>query len=175
MVSITWKPKDMKKQHNFFCVACEYNERITSNLAHKMKGMDHEFLLASRRKCLKLWNQATLRKFTLKSNNLNPLNQQELIGLIETMMNKFLNCFFRLAGSTSEDKAMIEEIRQDWLNVLDSNLPELQIFQDFLTKLFEDQPANHYHSLNVNKTNLSSRYREVTGQLLLYKQQHQQS
>ena len=39
------------------------------------------------------------------------------------MMNKFLNCFFRLAASTNEDKAMIEEIRQDWLNVLDSNLP----------------------------------------------------
>jgi len=51
------------------------------------------------------------------------LNQQELTGLIETMMNKFLNCFFRLAGSSSEDKAMIEEVRQNWLSVLDANLP----------------------------------------------------
>jgi hypothetical protein len=125
----------------FYCVACEYNERITSYIKDKMKGMDHDFLLANRRKCLKLWNQLTIRKFTHKSSrspNLDnllsasgahnlqiqqPLTQQELNALIETMINKFLPCFFRLLTSTSEDKAMIEEIRQDWLNVLDSNLP----------------------------------------------------
>jgi hypothetical protein len=55
----------------FFCVACEYNERITTNLTHKMKGMDHEFLLENRRRCLRLWNQASLKKVTLKTNNLN--------------------------------------------------------------------------------------------------------
>jgi hypothetical protein len=172
----------------FFCVTCEYNERLTANLQHKMKGMDHEFLLLNRRKCLKLWNQATLKKFTLKTNTFNagssdpnvesqqqeqPLSQQELTNLIETMINKFLNCFFRLAGSTIEDKTMIEEIRQEWLNVLDSNLPELQIFQDFLTKLFEDPIVNHYHSLSVNKTNLANRFREVTSAILLNKQQQQ--
>ena len=113
-------------------------------MANKMKGMDHEFLLGNRRKCLKAWNQTTIRKFTQKNATpkdntahslntnaiyspttapLQPLNQQELTSLIETMINKFLNCFFRLAGSTAEDKAMIEEIRQDWLTVLDSNLP----------------------------------------------------
>jgi hypothetical protein len=36
-----------------------------------MKGMDHDFLLENRRKCLRLWNQATLRKFSQKNNNLN--------------------------------------------------------------------------------------------------------
>ena len=107
----------------FFCVACEYNERITNNLTLKMKGMDHEFLLANRRKCLKLWNQSTIKKLTQKSTNTTQLSQQELTNLIETMIAKFLPCFFRLAGSTKEDKEMIEEIRQDWLNVLDSNLP----------------------------------------------------
>lgn len=107
----------------FFCVACEYNERITNNLAVKMKGMDHEFLLANRRKCLKLWNQSTIKKLTQTSTNTAQLSQQELTNLIETMIAKFLPCFFRLAGSTKEDKEMIEEIRQDWLNVLDSNLP----------------------------------------------------
>lgn len=30
-----------------------------------------------------------------------------------------------------------------------------------MTKLFEDSYANHYHSLNVNKTNLSARYKDV--------------
>ena len=30
-----------------------------------------------------------------------------------------------------------------------------------MTKLFEDAPANHYHSLNVNKTNLQLRYKEA--------------
>lgn len=137
----------------FFCVACEYNERITSYLKEKMKGMDHEFLLANRRKCLKLWNHMAIKKFThkgsssssssasasasarttanidaLSSNVQNlqlqqPLTQQELNSLIETMISKFLPCFFRLLTSTSEDKAMIDEIRQEWLNVLDSNLP----------------------------------------------------
>jgi hypothetical protein len=122
----------------FFCVACEYNERITQNLTNKMRGMDHDFLMASRRKCLKMWNQSTIRKFTNRGNssghnethnlanllgNNQQLNQQELTTLIETMISKFLPCLFRLAGSTSEDKAMIEEIRKDWLAVLDSNLP----------------------------------------------------
>jgi hypothetical protein len=107
-----------------------------------MKGMDHEFLVANRRKCLKLWNQLAIRKFTSQSSrsnislfasplgaidhpllNIQPCNQQELTALIENMINKFLPCFFRLAASTNEDKAMIEEIRQDWLNLLDSNLP----------------------------------------------------
>lgn len=36
------------------------------------------------------------------------------------------------------------------------------MFQDFMTKLFEDPVGNHYHSLNVNKTNLLTRYRDVT-------------
>lgn len=36
-----------------------------------MKGMDHEFLLENRRRCLRLWNQASLKKVTLKTNNLN--------------------------------------------------------------------------------------------------------
>jgi hypothetical protein len=113
----------------FYCVACEYNERITSNLKDKMKGMDHEFLLTCRRKCLKMWNQVSIRKFSLKNTggglaaNMQALTQQELNALIENMINKFLPCFFRLAGSTKEDKDVIEEIRQDWLMVLDSNLP----------------------------------------------------
>lgn len=118
----------------FYCVACEYNERITSYTNNKMKGMDHEFLLANRRKCLKMWNHSTIRKFTNKNmrlmSDMDPvpagqvqLNQQELNALIETMINKFLPCFFRLSTSTLDDKNMVEEIRQDWLNVLDSNLP----------------------------------------------------
>lgn len=120
----------------FFCVACEYNERIISSLNLKMKGMHHNFLLENRRKCLKIWNETTIRKFTLKNSRvsnssnfdetgarLQQLNQQDLNSLIETMINKFLPCFFRLFNSTNEDKAMIEVIRQDWLNVLDSNLP----------------------------------------------------
>lgn len=128
----------------FFCVACEYNERITSNLTCLMKGMDHDFLLINRRKCLKLWNQSVIGKFT--QNNLNRtaamgvldnlgqqnrvLNQQEMTALMELMISKFLPCFFRLLNqnSTVEDKAMIDEIRQDWLGVLDSNLPGNCIF-----------------------------------------------
>lgn len=159
----------------FFCVACEYNERITSNLNNKMKGMDHDFLLLNRRKCLKLWNQSVIRKFSRSTvnypmNTMNthvqqaqPLNQQEMTGLIELMISKFLPCFFRLGNPNSsvEDKAMIDEIRQDWLGVLDSNLPELQVFHDFMAKLFEDQFVNHFHSLNVNKTMLIVRYKEA--------------
>ena len=119
----------------FFCVACEYNERITGNLTCLTKGMDHEFLLSNRRKCLKLWNQSVIGKFTQTtmprsvSDNLGQqnrvLNQQEMTALMELMISKFLPCFFRLLNqnSTVEDRAMIDEIRQDWLGVLDSNLP----------------------------------------------------
>ena len=186
--------KRFEEAATFFCVACEYNERITLNLSNMMKGMDHEFLLASRRKCLKLWNKSVIRRFAHTAaaplNQLEAaeqtLTQQEMTALIELMISKFLPCFFRLANpnSTAEDKAMIDEIRQDWLGVLDLNLPgncflprqtdheikfnnqliqlkELQVFHDFMAKLFEDQFVNHFHSLNVNKTNLMNRYREA--------------
>jgi hypothetical protein len=45
-------------------------------------------------------------------------------------MSKFLPCFFRLSSpnSSPEDKAMIDEIRQDWLSALDSSLPGLFVF-----------------------------------------------
>lgn len=153
----------------FFCVACEYNERITANLSLRMKGMDHDFLLATRRRCLKQWNQYVLKRFTNSSlvptatnDPIQPVTQQDLTVLIETMITKFLPCFFRLATSTPEDKTMLDEIRQDWLNTLDSNLPELPVFRDFMAKLFDDPFANHFHSLNVNKTNLLTRYKEIT-------------
>lgn len=138
----------------FYCVACEYNERITSYLKDKWKGMDHEFLVANRRKCLKLWNQVSIRKFaqnqlhgmasasstspsvSLSSSSSSsasaagvnrlssvPLSQHELNALFEIMINKFLPCFFRLMNSTNEDKTLVDEIRQEWLSVLDSNLP----------------------------------------------------
>lgn len=182
----------------FYCVACEYNERITSYLKDKMKGMDHEFLLANRRKCLKMWNQSAIKKFTFRTTrttdldtlNLNlsqtstqvqQLTQQELVNLIETMINKFLPCFFRLATSTSEDKAMLAELRQNWLDSLESNLTGfkingriwgrkkiknifskgVEIFQEFMEKIWEEPTVNHFHSLNVNKTNLSNRYKEM--------------
>ena len=108
---------DSKK---FFCVACEYNERITAQLTNRLRGMDHELLLASRRKCLKMWNQSTICKFT--SREPTP-TQQELAALIDTMITRFLPCFFRLATSTSDDRATLDEIRQSWLSILDSNLP----------------------------------------------------
>lgn len=132
----------LEEAATFYCVACEYNERITSYLKDKWKGMDHEFLLANRRKCLRFWNQASIRKFA--QNQLHggmaagsssssvgsaqlaaavPLTQHELNALLETMIQKFLPCFFRLANSTNEDKSLIEEVRQEWLNVLDSTLP----------------------------------------------------
>lgn len=149
----------------FFCVACEYNERITASLSLRMKGMDHEFLLATRRRCLKLWNQTVLKRFTTQTittaTETQTLSQQDLTVLIETMISKFLPCFFRLATSTPEDKAMLDEIRKDWLATLDSNLPELTVFHDFMAKLFDDQISNHFHSLNVNKTNLLIRYKEI--------------
>ena len=125
----------------FFCVSCEYNERITNNLAQRMKGMDHEFLVLNRRKCLKVWSQFVIRKIgkssasgseiatsgsdLIQEQQQQQLNQQDLTALIEIMMSKFLPCFFRLGNANSgvEDKALIDEIRQDWLSVLDSNLP----------------------------------------------------
>jgi hypothetical protein len=59
-----------------------------------------------------------------------PLSQMEMTALIELMMSKFLPCFFRLSSpnSSPEDKAMIDEIRQDWLSALDSSLPGLFVF-----------------------------------------------
>ncbi len=42
---------------------------------------------------------------------------------------------------------------------------ELQVFHDFMAKLFEDQIVNHFHSLNVNKTMLTSRYKEAVQML----------
>ena len=67
----------------FFCVAVEYNERITSNLENKMKGMDQEFLLASRRKCLKLWNQFVIRRFS--TNNEQVVAANNMLPIMELM------------------------------------------------------------------------------------------
>ena len=36
-----------------------------------------------------------------------------------------------------------------------------QSLHDLMTKLFEEPSSNHYHSLNVNKTNLVKRYTEA--------------
>ena len=123
----------------FFCVTCEYNERITNTLVNKFKGMDHEYLLLNRRKCLTLWNKYSLSRFTQKMDTstrsstssayavspseVQQLNQQELNNLIEVMSNRFLPCFFRLASSSKEDRELIEEVQQSWLSILDSNLP----------------------------------------------------
>jgi hypothetical protein len=38
----------------FFCVSCEFNERVTGNLRNRTRGMDHDFLIRIRRKCLKV-------------------------------------------------------------------------------------------------------------------------
>jgi hypothetical protein len=99
----------------FYCVSCEFNERITLHLKQRMKGMDHDLLVKMRRRCLKLWNQSIMKR-VIKAD-LSEINRQ-----IDLMMNKFIPCLNRLATSTNEDKLFIEEIRQDWLGVLDSNL-----------------------------------------------------
>jgi hypothetical protein len=126
----------------FLCVGCEFNERVTSYLNNKMRGMHHELLVLTRRQCIKQWSQSTIKKIIrLSSNNYNnrlnatssatagsisssssikSLNEQEINSLIENMTTKFLPCFFRLTNSTQEDKSLVDEIRQDWLNVLDS-------------------------------------------------------
>ena len=106
---------------------------------NKMKGMDHDVLLLNRRKSLKLWNQSIVRKITNSSQVSDDgggsvpesIIQQELTALFETMISKFLPCFFRLASSSAEDKAMIDEIRQDWLSVIDSNLPGNKMIFNF--------------------------------------------
>jgi hypothetical protein len=48
--------------------------------------------------------------------------QSDQTKLIDLMIGKYLPCFYRLALSTKEDRAFIEEIRQDWLNILDGSL-----------------------------------------------------
>lgn len=99
----------------FYCVSCEFNERITLQLKQRMRGMDHDILVQMRRKCLKLWNQSIMKRVVNTDTN-------EIIRQIDLMTNKFIPCLNRLATSTSEDKLFVEEIRQDWLGVLDSNL-----------------------------------------------------
>jgi hypothetical protein len=127
----------LEEAAQFFCVTCEYNERITNALANKFKGMDNEYLLLNRRKCLSLWNKYSVSRFVQMldqmsrsstsadaySNEAQLYNQQELSNLIEVMSNRFLPCFFRLISSSKEDREMIDEVRQSWLNILDSNLP----------------------------------------------------
>ena len=94
-----------------------------------------------------MWNQSIIKKIT-NFRNINPesirgangrlntttsptpLNNLDIDTfetadrqrLMEIMIHKFLPCFNRLANSTNEDKEMIEEIRQDWLSILDNNL-----------------------------------------------------
>jgi hypothetical protein len=99
--------------------------------------MDNEYLLLNRRKCLSLWNKYSVSRFVQMldqmsrsstsadaySNEAQLYNQQELSNLIEVMSNRFLPCFFRLISSSKEDREMIDEVRQSWLNILDSNLP----------------------------------------------------
>lgn len=161
----------------FYCVACEYNERLTGMLEARMRGMDHEYLLANRRKCIKLWSQSVIKRlFKRVAPKVNPaspaanspaksiivFNEEEMSSQIDILVNKFLPCFYRLTNSTADDRRLIDEIRQDWLGILDNNPPELpQAYHLFLTKLLEDPVNNHYHSLNVNKTDLSTRYKET--------------
>ncbi|CAF4360841.1 unnamed protein product, partial [Adineta steineri] len=92
----------------YFCVACEYNLRLSKQCTLPMKAMDSSLLFKARRLCFERWNDVVLHRFKTDPNY-----------RLDTMTHQFLPCLMQLKLSSDDDQAYIKEIQRVWCLLLD--------------------------------------------------------
>ncbi|CAF0892278.1 unnamed protein product, partial [Didymodactylos carnosus] len=139
----------------YFCVACEYNLRLSKNCTLPMRAMDSCLLFKVRRLCFERWNAVVIDRF-----------KNDLDYRLDTMTHQFLPCLMQLKLSSDDDQSYISEIQRLWCLLLDRIEPQrLTLLEEFLQRLLEQPIGQHYHSVSINKNNLFERYEEAVHHL----------
>lgn len=141
----------------YFCVACEYNIRLSARGSLPMRAMDSSLLFRTRRLCFDKWNENVLNRFKTDSNY-----------QLDTMTHKFVPCLMQLKLSSEEDQLYIGEIQRIWCFALDNIEPteRSKSLELFLQRLFEQPIGQHFHSVSINKNQLIERYEETVRELI---------
>ncbi|CAF3727151.1 unnamed protein product [Rotaria sp. Silwood1] len=141
----------------YFCVACEYNLRLSKQCMLPMRAMDSYLLFKTRRLCFEKWNDVVLNHFkTIPDYRL------------DIMIHQFLPCLMQLKLSSEDDQAYITEIQRIWCLLLDKLEPNEHsiLLEEFLQRLLEQPVGQHYHSVSINKHQLIERYEETVRDLI---------
>ncbi|CAF3719635.1 unnamed protein product [Rotaria sordida] len=141
----------------YFCVACEYNLRLSKQCMLPMRAMDSYLLFKTRRLCFEKWNDVVLNRFkTIPDYRL------------DIMIHQFLPCLMQLKLSSEDDQAYITEIQRIWCLLLDKLEPNEHsiVLEEFLQRLLEQPVGQHYHSVSINKHQLIERYEETVRDLI---------
>ncbi|UJR30705.1 hypothetical protein I4U23_018225 [Adineta vaga] len=150
-----------QNKHNeanmYFCVACEFNLRLSRRGARPMKAMDNWLLLKTRRLCFQQWNDDILHRFKTDSNY-----------HLDSMTHQFLPCLIQLKVSSEDDQNFVAGIEKVWYSLLDIVLPSTRLIslQAFLERLRAQPISQHGHSLSVDKQHLIERYQETVRDLI---------
>ncbi|CAF3297407.1 unnamed protein product [Rotaria socialis] len=136
----------------YFCVACEYNLRLSKQNLLPMRAMDNHVLFKTRRLCFEKWNDLVLNRFkTIPDYRL------------DIMIHQFLPCLMQLKLSSDDDRVYISEIQRIWCLLLDKleHNEHSILLEEFLQRLLEQPVGQHYHSVSINKHQLLERYEET--------------
>ncbi|CAF3325058.1 unnamed protein product [Rotaria socialis] len=141
----------------YFCVACEYNLRLSKQCTLPMRAMDSCLLFKARRLCFERWNDVVINRFKTDPDY-----------RLDTMTHQFLPCLMQLKLSSEEDQAYISEIQRVWCLLLDKLEPTERSLslEEFLQRLLEQPIGQHYHSVSINKHQLVERYDEAVRDLI---------
>ncbi|CAF3634590.1 unnamed protein product [Rotaria sordida] len=141
----------------YFCVACEYNLRLSKQCTLPMRAMDSCLLFKARRLCFERWNDVVINRFKTDPEY-----------RLDTMTHQFLPCLMQLKLSSEEDQAYITEIQRIWCLLLDKLEPTERSLslEEFLQRLLEQPIGQHYHSVSINKHQLVERYEEAVRDLI---------
>jgi hypothetical protein len=141
----------------YFCVACEYNLRLSKQCTLPMRAMDSCLLFKARRLCFERWNDVVINRFKTDPDY-----------RLDTMTHQFLPCLMQLKLSSEEDQAYITEIQRIWCLLLDKLEPTERSLslEEFLQRLLEQPIGQHYHSVSINKHQLVERYDEAVRDLI---------
>ncbi|CAF4151954.1 unnamed protein product, partial [Adineta steineri] len=141
----------------YFCVACEYNLRLSKQCTLPMRAMDSCLLFKARRLCFERWNDVVINRFKTDPDY-----------RLDTMTHQFLPCLMQLKLSSEEDQAYITEIQRIWCLLLDKIEPTERTLslEEFLQRLLEQPIGQHYHSVSINKHQLVERYDEAVKDLI---------
>ncbi|CAF3845140.1 unnamed protein product [Rotaria magnacalcarata] len=136
----------------YFCVACEYNLRLSKQNMLPMRAMNNHVLFKARRLCFEKWNDLVLHRFkTIPDYRL------------DIMIHQFLPCLMQLKLSSEDDQVYISEIQRIWCLLLDKleHNEHSILLEEFLQRLLEQPVGQHYHSVSINKHQLLERYEET--------------
>lgn len=141
----------------YFCVACEYNLRLSKQCTLPMRAMDSCLLFKARRLCFERWNDVVINRFKTDPDY-----------RLDTMTHQFLPCLMQLKLSSEDDQAYISEIQRIWFLLLDKLEPTERSLslEEFLQRLLEQPIGQHYHSVSINKHQLVERYDDVIRDLI---------